>query len=920
MIEPKEKIKVFISSACGSGEEKQKYNLVRKALQLLIESTNLAKVYLFEEEGASTLTASQHYSYELEDSDLCIFLIDNKDGVPNGVQKEIDIVNKYGIKSLYYFCDENSKEATPLQKSLLGASYAKSKVVHSFEEFIKSGAKDLVEDLIKIYKNYCKGRIYREEELKNQNIEIPISNFSVYIENIASKDVVIKSDKCRNYFSKLVLNTEINEVTSTNKFDELCLKFLSVLFGGVKLESKLLDLLLKELENYQSNEHFLITKKRYEAIKSYFSGNIEKCVLQLEEALKTAKENSLPEWIIKDILIDLRNINDHLCEKKNNYSFGDVYQKELDESNFPLHYPLMDRFNKNYYEKIVNDLIKYKLQSPYTIVYADGINLHTYSLTDIYFVAMYNGSITYLKMLYSHIMKLAFYCVEKYSDWHFKVLLLKMAVVNTIKKDIDNVIMYLDKYLGKINSFDAIEIFQFANNIPIEHQRLSAKLESFKIVGYFLDDVHFSSIWEELYGAIINWIENDNRTLSVASHIFSAINNNYIRIKQENIAEITIKLIEGKFRRYYYEVFDMISKCINIKDLPQSYASKLIDLIIDIVKEESEGNYNDKLKYVIMIFRKQNRDLTQELDETVKENMESFYENDYCFETTENEEEYIPHFIDKYIKIISKENEKQGVGGQFAKGLYEYHLIIKSILKDKKVDYGENLINAIFEVSCQTLIKEKQLITEKINAIVLIMFLIHKYPNFVIKNKKSIDVLLSNKDLIENGSAIMTNLNNYNLKFFSLLLYRCLGENVDTQIIEMLASISDSDTLSQINASKGLISFMDLNNKINSIKLETVFLQNALKWCNAKNLTLRYNAINILFELLNNAENNMIILNQLVKTFDVDNVDIKSLVLKNLHKIEHIDNETYKYIIQKAKLDTNYVVRKKVEEIQLNYI
>ena len=44
-------------------------------------------------------------------------MIDNKDGVTNGVQEEIDIVNKHGILAFYYFCDEFSKEK-PLTKEL----------------------------------------------------------------------------------------------------------------------------------------------------------------------------------------------------------------------------------------------------------------------------------------------------------------------------------------------------------------------------------------------------------------------------------------------------------------------------------------------------------------------------------------------------------------------------------------------------------------------------------------------------------------------------------------------------------------------------------------------------------------------------------------------------------------------------------
>ena len=65
---------------------------------------------MFEQEAASTLTVGEHFSWGLEDSDLCIFLIDNADGVSSGVQKEIDIVKRNNKKALYYFCDEKSQE------------------------------------------------------------------------------------------------------------------------------------------------------------------------------------------------------------------------------------------------------------------------------------------------------------------------------------------------------------------------------------------------------------------------------------------------------------------------------------------------------------------------------------------------------------------------------------------------------------------------------------------------------------------------------------------------------------------------------------------------------------------------------------------------------------------------------------------
>lgn len=143
-LSPSQKIKVFISSKCDKAGDTPKYNPIREELKKLIESTNLATVYAFENESASTLSAGSHYTYALEDSDVCIFLIDNADGISKGVQEEIDTVRKKNKMALYYFCDENSAKKTELEKSLEGATNAKSKTVHHFGELSQNSAQALL--------------------------------------------------------------------------------------------------------------------------------------------------------------------------------------------------------------------------------------------------------------------------------------------------------------------------------------------------------------------------------------------------------------------------------------------------------------------------------------------------------------------------------------------------------------------------------------------------------------------------------------------------------------------------------------------------------------------------------------------------------------------------------------------------------
>lgn len=110
------KIKVFISSKCDKAGETPKYGPIRAELKQEIEKTGLANVYVFEDEEASTLSAGNHYIFALEDSDVCIFLIDNADGISEGVKAEIDVVRKNNKRRYIIFAMKTKKKKLHLKK------------------------------------------------------------------------------------------------------------------------------------------------------------------------------------------------------------------------------------------------------------------------------------------------------------------------------------------------------------------------------------------------------------------------------------------------------------------------------------------------------------------------------------------------------------------------------------------------------------------------------------------------------------------------------------------------------------------------------------------------------------------------------------------------------------------------------------
>lgn len=920
ILQPEHKIQVFLSSACGDEPEKQKYKFVREALRLLIDSTGFAQTYVFEDKGASSASAGQHYSSNLEDCDLCIFLIDNNDGVSQGVQIEIDLARKYNKKSLFYFCDQTSKNETPLQKMLKGASYAKSKVVHDFKDLIERGPADFLNDLINIYRDYCKGRlIFQEESSSEQPSNIPLENVPLFSDTIAHKDVLTNVDGCVNYLSKLILDISADNEEKTGSLDKLMLAFLPVLFEGADNYEDSLNLLLHELLNIQTSKQFVVTEKRYKAIERFFSGDLEGCLLQLREALQWAKQNDLPDWFIKDILIDLRNQEYYFQESRNSFNLKQEYQIELDKSQSLLFYPLIDRLDSNFYEGIVKEAVKNKTQAPETVSFGNGMGMHIRSLAGLYVIAIYNGSLTHLQLLFQRIKLISFYCAMQYSDWNIRKLLLKTTIISGNQKEIDGVIRCFDDLLSKMDENDAYEIYSFSSNMRIAHKQIIYKFEAFRIVSNYLDDEKFNLIWSELSAFISNWIENENSITTIGHAIFPAIERSHLRISQDQLIDVICNCIHHNKRLFYNDVFRLIWRCVDLDKASKESVESLLDVICTVLRDPDERNHISCLEKALYTLRKKNRKLTEELDKVISEEMPNFYCRTYRLETTNEEVNDIPKFLESYIDQIQNDNELQGRNGTFLGRPDRPHITVKNIISQSKFDFSDDLITSAFQSSCQTILKEYEETEAKMDAIELLVYLLRSRVTVKQQNRTIIQEVLTSKPKVENAQAFLTNLGETNLRLSALLLYNCMGENVVTDLLITLVDIGD-DTLSNRYASAGFLNYLNADNSsLSDKKMEQVILQRAVAWCANTDLNTRWNAVQILFLLLRNLENKDVVCNQLVRLMDKDNVYIKNKILKNIHLLKDVDYETYNYVMLKASVDTNYVVRKVVTEVKKEF-
>ena len=134
-------------------------------------------------------------------------------------------------------------------------------------------------------------------------------------------------------------------------------------------------------------------------------------------------------------------------------------------------------------------------------------------------------------------------------------------------------------------------------------------------------------------------------------------------------------------------------------------------------------------------------------------------------------------------------------------------------------------------------------------------------------------------------------------------------------ILELMPYIQ-GDVATTIAVTRLIMEYLEVADTVMlSIRVESIVLQNVLHWLHSENLDIRWNATQILLALSRNPENKGIINHQLINLIDSNNVCIKNLIMRQIHKVNGINGETKNYVISKCKHDTNFILRMVCDEV-----
>src|SRR5699024_4618304 len=171
---------------------------------------------------------------------------------------------------------------------------------------------------------------------------------------------------------------------------------------------------------------------------------------------------------------------------------------------------------------------------------------------------------------------------------------------------------------------------------------------------------------------------------------------------------ICCQFIEKHYGRWYIDMFKFIAQLMDLRKMSDESAQALIEHIYNVFDNEKEREQIQYAPNFLHVLRKQSSALTEDLDRKVEEYFPNYYKSTYKLETTKNEEQDFPVFIQEYTKNIRKGNEEQGKNGKFLGYATREIATVRAILVGQEIEYDPETIDELISVVADTLLFSKE--------------------------------------------------------------------------------------------------------------------------------------------------------------------------------------------------------------------
>lgn len=896
------KLRVFISSKCG-----WKYTIARKSLQKLLEVTGLVETYVFETDPASSEDTQSSYLEYVDGSNLCIFLVDNEDGVPPAVLSEEKRAKDKHLRLLYLFCDENKKEPTPMQEEVKASLSQKYLVVHEFSDIVSKAYDSVMQDVIAVYKRKddpfsspkSEGDSTGEQSLNTETYSLLTTSFSKYphVATILTKRILpaapLKKDEEETQLERL-LSDHLQTVMFEKPFDE-----------------SIIDGICSEVLKETNGEMCEVLQLRYQAQKCYYLAKYDDCLALLQQAISIVMEKqSIPTWIANDIAIDIRHIQGRIDERNSTITLENPGQKLIDTSGEPVYFPYLDRQVENMQEEIAKKYYSQLTLSPYTTNYG-GLDQIFAPLANAFCIAEIHGSIVQTEIARDRLISIYSMLCTLYEDHNLLVEYIKYLITNRDTKKLDTIIRTYQS-IDILNGQDMDAISNCINNMfnPV-HQIMSKYLLASRL-GYYMSDTAYSVLYKELIEFAMRWVEDDNRIYNVNTYIFDFFRQNTHRAEGKDIVAFICEVFHHGLRRFYMDCFKVL-RTIDFATIKCEDQIKVKEILIDVTSKENEQLFDQYYSSAVIRFCKTTEVPYEDLETEIAAKYQNFYKHTFLLEMSAQRDQDFSEHIKSYLEEARSRNKTQGMNGAYSGYAYESLEVVYNIIKTETIILNAELLKSLVDVGLETLSAEKQTIQAKRAAVYLLQLAYFRSRgqdeiwNEVNKQMTANAATFS----IGNEMGFFSKDTNHILSFqYRLFIHGSFKPDYEG-LLDQLYSTDSSEAYTIVQFLQIISDFLECaKDQLDDEALISAFLYYCIFMSQHKERDVKYHAVICLIELTSFANAKRLALFHLSQIMDSGSQTAKIAILTRLNQIQINEDDSYlKQIINKGKADSNYLVR-----------
>jgi hypothetical protein len=569
-----QKLRVFVSSAMGeesisNNDEGFKWRDFRKSVKKELNSCPYINAFTIEDR-ASTMKSNDFMLANVDSSHIVVLLVKNE--FRKGTAIEYTRCRETNKPLLVFlFGDENAKnEVINLRNDLEKDDYC---TYHNMDDFINAEkiiANDVIQDVIFYYCIHRSADVSHSIDIDGVPVETPFDNNSYMPTKTVLSQFKTSYKSIYKYIDLSDFTSDIseNEKSNLHSVGEQALNW--VINGERFLSPEVKSNLVSSVSVIYPNTDWY--SKRLDAIDYFIQGNIIQAYLSEKEALKLAEEANIAEWIITNILIDLRNLQ-ILCPKEQISSENEEYQKRLDSLDSIVHVPVLDRYLENAYEVLLNEETKRSTASIGTTFFGNNLDEIISGVENYLFASLLYGSYTHL-VITRKIFATIFYRTGKlYNSDELLYSAVKMYLFSEQYKDFIRLSNLEWNNISNKIILNADELWHQAKNIQEKSKDLICIGILYR-VGLYLSEHSFNEAERYLIELSLRLPWN------ISNHYIDCLLNICGRFNQENIVKILTTIID----KHNYITANHLTQLIGRIDV-ESVSDKLLIDLCEVMKK-----------------------------------------------------------------------------------------------------------------------------------------------------------------------------------------------------------------------------------------------------------------------------------------------------------------------------------------------